>query len=89
MCLVPEDGNSSNQLAVIETYEGNEFAAAEMYFRSLQVAQPFPSALGNLLLLFKKAERQINKTQMAFDFKTSFLGLLGCLLGEKRYFLII
>jgi hypothetical protein len=52
---MPENGNSYNQLAVINTYQGKELSAIFMYFRSLVVKQSFPTALDNIKILLKKA----------------------------------
>jgi hypothetical protein len=56
--LLPTNGNPFNQLAVIDTYEGNELGAIEAYFRSLVIQSPFPTASENLALIFVKAKKK-------------------------------
>ncbi|TPX33570.1 hypothetical protein SmJEL517_g03544 [Synchytrium microbalum] len=53
--LAPAYGNPHNQLAVVESLEGNELGAVEHYLRSLLVAHPFSAARDNLLILLQKA----------------------------------
>ena len=52
--LFPEHGNPFNQLAVIESYEGNEMGALEYYFKSLSVTVPFSTGFDNVVVLLKK-----------------------------------
>jgi hypothetical protein len=52
----PQFGNSFNQLAVIDTYEGKELDAITMYFRSLVCQNPFTTATENILILFAKVK---------------------------------
>ncbi|KAL1921930.1 uncharacterized protein VTP21DRAFT_10572 [Calcarisporiella thermophila] len=55
--LLPESGNPFNQLACIDSYHGDDFAALYHYFRSLTVKFPFTNARENVLLLFRKMEK--------------------------------
>ncbi|KAI9002389.1 hypothetical protein BC832DRAFT_593691 [Gaertneriomyces semiglobifer] len=56
--LMPASGNPFNQLAVIATYVNDELGAVERYIRSLATAQPFTTALENLLILFSKVAKK-------------------------------
>ncbi|KAJ3041342.1 hypothetical protein HDV00_009483 [Rhizophlyctis rosea] len=69
--LIPANGNPFNQLAVIDTYEGDELGAVERYFRSLVIAQPFPTALENLGLLFRKARTRAENGKSKDELKTN------------------
>lgn len=90
MLLIPDHGNPFNQLAVIDTYEGNELEAVEMYFRSLVVTFPFPTAMENLLILFSKAKKELesdNEKTNLWRFTNAFVALQGLLFGpHKKYF---
>ncbi|KAI9205637.1 uncharacterized protein BJ171DRAFT_501072 [Polychytrium aggregatum] len=58
LSLAPGNGNPFNQLAVIDTYDGNAVSAVESYFRSLAIELPFPTARGNLALFFEKEKKK-------------------------------
>eukprot|EP00899_Mesostigma_viride_P026559 jgi/Mesvir1/7088/Mv09195-RA.1 len=51
--LDPMHGKPHNQLAVLASYEGNDFESVYRYFRAMMTAHPFP-ARENLLALFEK-----------------------------------
>ncbi|KAK9847606.1 hypothetical protein WJX84_003357 [Apatococcus fuscideae] len=51
--VYPSGGNAFNQLAVLSLQAREEAAAVHFYFRSLAVAQPFPMARENLIMLFE------------------------------------
>ncbi|KAK9824966.1 hypothetical protein WJX74_010942 [Apatococcus lobatus] len=51
--VFPSGGNAFNQLAVLSLQAHDEAAAVHFYFRSLAVAQPFPMARENLIMLFE------------------------------------
>ncbi|CAG8778401.1 8415_t:CDS:2, partial [Acaulospora morrowiae] len=55
--LIPESGNPHNQLAVISTYNADDFAAVYHYYRSLVLRHPFLTAKDNISLLFQKAKK--------------------------------
>lgn len=57
--LVPSNGNPHNQLAVLATYQNDEYEAIYRYFRSLSVSKPFISARENLILLFEKNRKSL------------------------------
>ncbi|KAJ3047304.1 hypothetical protein HK097_011655, partial [Rhizophlyctis rosea] len=88
--LVPTNGNPFNQLAVIDTYEGDELGAVECYFRSLVIQQPFPTAMENLALLFRKArgkaeggkEAEPARTDAYSDFVKEFIVLHSYVFGK-------
>lgn len=50
----PNYGNAHNQIAVISTYQNNDFEAIYRYFRSLSCEFPFQSAKENLKIFFEK-----------------------------------
>ncbi|RIA88754.1 hypothetical protein C1645_877171 [Glomus cerebriforme] len=54
--LVPDSGNPHNQLAVIATYNSDDFLAVYHYYRSLVVKHQFLTAKDNISLLFHKAQ---------------------------------
>ncbi|KDN53543.1 hypothetical protein K437DRAFT_271470 [Tilletiaria anomala UBC 951] len=53
--LLPNNGNPSNQIAVIAMYHHDHFSAVYHYYRALCVKTPFDSARQNLESTFKKA----------------------------------
>jgi hypothetical protein len=53
--LLPDNGNPSNQLAVIATYSGDPFLSIYHYYRALCVRVPFDTARQNLELTLRKA----------------------------------
>ncbi|CAI2174764.1 16152_t:CDS:10 [Funneliformis geosporum] len=78
--LVPESGNPHNQLAVIATYNSDDFSAVYHYYRSLVVKHQFLTAKDNISLLFHKAQRsatdppdsETQKEQREFSGKRRF-----------------
>ena len=52
--LLPDQGNPSNQLAVVSTYQGDTFASLYYYYRALCVKTPFAKAKINLEKLLAK-----------------------------------
>ena len=84
--LSPEQGHSFNQLAVISAHEGNDLSAVEMYFQSLSVKHPFPTAMDNLLLLFQKSTKRLSNGHLdSIELLLSheFISLVGTLFGES------
>ena len=83
--LFPENGNPYNQLAVIESYEGNELGALDYYFKSLSVTIPFSTGFDNVVVLLKKiAARDSLKDLSAQGTLSQYLILLhSSLLIEK------
>ncbi|KAJ1596527.1 hypothetical protein NDA11_006062 [Ustilago hordei] len=52
--ILPDQGNPSNQLAVISTYKGDTFGSLYYYYRALCVKTPFAKAKINLEKLLAK-----------------------------------
>ncbi len=52
--ILPDQGNPSNQLAVVSTYKGDTFASLYYYYRALCVKTPFAKAKINLEKLLAK-----------------------------------
>ena len=52
--ILPDQGNPSNQLAVVSLYNGDTFAALYYYYRALCVKTPFAKARVNLEKLLAK-----------------------------------
>ncbi|PWZ01134.1 hypothetical protein BCV70DRAFT_199502 [Testicularia cyperi] len=52
--ILPDQGNPSNQLAVVSTYNADTFASLYHYYRALCVKTPFTKAKINLEKLFVK-----------------------------------
>lgn len=52
--LVPDDGNPSNQLAVLAGYQKDELSTIYHYYRALCVRKPFTTATQNLSATYKK-----------------------------------
>ena len=59
--LVPSNGNPHNQLAVIATYGRDALSAAYFYCRAILVETPFPTAEGNLKVMFAKNEQELSR----------------------------
>ncbi|PWN30198.1 hypothetical protein BDZ90DRAFT_229218 [Jaminaea rosea] len=53
--LLPSEGNPSNQLAVVSTYQSDTFGAVYHYYRALCVKRPFDTSKVNLGAAFGKA----------------------------------
>lgn len=53
--LIPDNGNPSNQLAVVASYAGDPLSSAYHYYRALCVKTPFPTARPNLEIMYDKA----------------------------------
>ncbi|BGP16343.1 hypothetical protein JCM10213_004884 [Rhodosporidiobolus nylandii] len=56
--LLPDNGNPSNQLAVLSQYASDPLSSLYHYYRALAVRQPFTTAKANLEVSFKKAVRK-------------------------------
>ena len=78
--VVPYRGNTYNQIAVLDTYEGKEMDAISMYLRSICVLEPFPTAVENIQLLMEKAR---NNTKSNLEFDQEFLKLIGQLFNTS------
>lgn len=71
--LVPENGNPSNQMAVVAMYTKDNFLAVYHYCRALACRKPFQAAEGNLNKLLKdslaawRAEQQANPDTVSTD----------------------
>lgn len=53
--LIPDQGNPSNQLAVLSAYAGDSLSSTYHYYRALTVRSPFPTARTNLDNSYSKA----------------------------------
>ncbi|GAA5959207.1 hypothetical protein JCM3765_005107 [Sporobolomyces pararoseus] len=62
--LLPDDGNSHNQLAVLAQYAADPLASTYHYYRALTVRLPFATAIKNLEIAYSKALQRYN-----FDFE--------------------
>ena len=83
-------GNPHNQLAVLATYQNDEYEAIYRYFRSLSVSKPFISARENLILLFEKNRKsllnlRIEKEHRLNNFLLEFVRAHGILFTRTRY----
>ncbi|GAA5975968.1 hypothetical protein JCM11641_002852 [Rhodosporidiobolus odoratus] len=52
--LMPDNGNPSNQLAVLSQYASDPLSSVHHYYRALAVRQPFATARANLQITFRK-----------------------------------
>ncbi|KAJ3322719.1 hypothetical protein HDV06_002770 [Boothiomyces sp. JEL0866] len=77
LLINPNVGNPFNQLAVLDTYESREISAVEMYFRSLVVENPFPTAKDNLKVMFQKIKQKNYK-----DDRENFIANYICILEQ-------
>lgn len=59
--LVPYEGNSSHQLAILAFYQGDMFSSLFHYYRALCVRQPYDTASENVKIILNKALDQQNK----------------------------
>ena len=94
LLLYPPSGNAHNQLAVLATYQDNDFEAMYHYFRALATVRPFSSATVNLVPVFEKnrkrylADLEEAKTNMHDEndmlrvFKTGFTRAHGILYAK-------
>lgn len=53
--LLPDNGNPSNQLAVLAQYSSDPLSSIYHYYRALTVRHPFSTARANLQITFAKA----------------------------------
>ncbi|KAF8553487.1 hypothetical protein OG21DRAFT_1414234 [Imleria badia] len=61
--LVPYEGNSSHQLAILAFYQGDMFSSLFHYYRALCVRQPYDTASENVKKILHKAlDQQTKKT---------------------------
>jgi hypothetical protein len=82
--LFPENGNPFNQLAVIESYEGNEMGALEYYFKSLSVTTPFSTGFDNVIVLLKKISIREGSKEMQPSVSQYLILMHSALLIEKN-----
>ena len=62
--LVPYEGNSSHQLAILAFYQGDMFSSLFHYYRALCVRQPYDTASENVKKILNKAlDQQTKKTK--------------------------
>lgn len=60
--LLPDEGNPSNQLAILSLYGGDSFAAVMHYYRALCVKRAFPTSRENLHKTLQKVYDAYRKT---------------------------
>ncbi|KAJ3273788.1 hypothetical protein HDV01_003915 [Terramyces sp. JEL0728] len=82
LVINPNVGNPFNQLAVLDTYESKDISAIEMYFRSLVVENPFPTARDNLKVMFQKIKKNYKDEKEAFI--ASFVSILGDIFQQEQ-----
>ncbi|BGP32178.1 hypothetical protein JCM10296v2_003958 [Rhodotorula toruloides] len=88
--LLPDNGNPSNQLAVLSQYAADPLASIYHYYRAICVrSMPFSTARANLQITFKKAvarwaENGPGEGDEAEWFKTLFVSLQGVFFTKER-----
>ncbi|BGP24773.1 hypothetical protein JCM10295v2_003692 [Rhodotorula toruloides] len=88
--LLPDNGNPSNQLAVLSQYASDPLASIYHYYRAICVrSMPFSTARANLQTTFKKAiarwaENGAGEGDEAERFKTLFVALQGVFFTKER-----
>ncbi|GAA6040188.1 hypothetical protein JCM8097_004171 [Rhodosporidiobolus ruineniae] len=91
--LLPDNGNPSNQLAVLAQYASDPLSSVYHYFRALAVRQPFGTAKANLQITFKKAVARYfsaaegggeGEGDEASRFRVVFVALQGVLYNKER-----
>ncbi|BGO91481.1 hypothetical protein NBRC10512_003142 [Rhodotorula toruloides] len=88
--LLPDNGNPSNQLAVLSQYASDPLASIYHYYRAICVrSMPFATARANLQITFKKAvarwaENGSGEGDEAERFKTLFVALQGVFFTKER-----
>ncbi|BGO99734.1 hypothetical protein RTG_00618 [Rhodotorula toruloides ATCC 204091] len=88
--LLPDNGNPSNQLAVLSQYASDPLASIYHYYRAICVrSMPFSTARANLQITFKKAvarwvENGPGEGDEAERFKTLFVALQGVFFTKER-----
>ncbi|KAJ3560993.1 hypothetical protein NP233_g10473 [Leucocoprinus birnbaumii] len=74
--LVPNEGNSWHQLAILSSYQKNTFLMVVRYYRALCVSQPYDTATDNLNTVLSKAldawmKRSRQEREKVFDVGTA------------------
>jgi len=64
--LLPGNGHACNQLAVLATYEEDDFTAMVYYMRSLASEQPFATTKENITALFEKVRQKTEVLKEAY-----------------------
>ncbi|GAA5885875.1 hypothetical protein JCM6882_004187 [Rhodosporidiobolus microsporus] len=91
--LLPDNGNPSNQLAVLAQYASDSLSSVYHYYRALSVRQPFTTAQANLQITLKKAVAKWFASDVseaegdgdeASRFKVAFVALLGVLFTKEH-----
>ncbi|KAK4054561.1 hypothetical protein OIV83_001055 [Microbotryomycetes sp. JL201] len=89
--LMPDDGNPSNQLAVLSTYSNDNLSTAYHYYRALAVVTPFATARINLGKLFAKlvarwfaADGGEPDGDDGVKFRAAFVALQGIYFSKER-----
>lgn len=59
--MVPDDGNPSNQLAVLAVWSSDRFASAYHCYRAICVRDPFPTTRGSLESILDKTLENVRK----------------------------
>ncbi|GAA6022445.1 hypothetical protein JCM11491_005510 [Sporobolomyces phaffii] len=98
--LLPDDGNSHNQLAVLAQYASDPLASAYHYYRALTSRIPFSTAIKNLNIAYSKTlqrydfeaqRRRDDRSTDEFDgadevkrFREAFLALHGVFFTKTK-----
>ncbi|KAH8916318.1 hypothetical protein BT69DRAFT_1250382 [Atractiella rhizophila] len=68
--LLPDNGNPSNQLAVLSSYAGDSLGSIYHYYRALCAQEPFSTARNNLQVTYRKA---LNKAEQSIGNKNQVM----------------
>ncbi|GAA5840238.1 hypothetical protein JCM9279_002319 [Rhodotorula babjevae] len=89
--LLPDNGNPSNQLAVLAQYCADPLSSIYHYYRALSVRTPFSTARANLQITFAKAVARWFSSEggepegdEGVKFKAAFVVLQGILYTKDR-----
>ncbi|GAA5902361.1 hypothetical protein JCM5296_003121 [Sporobolomyces johnsonii] len=89
--LIPDNGNPSNQLAVLAQYAADPLSSAYHYYRALSVRTPFDTARANLQTTFKKVlQRWFSpdggepEGDDGVKFKAAFVAIQGIFFTKQR-----
>ncbi|ORY89353.1 hypothetical protein BCR35DRAFT_300502 [Leucosporidium creatinivorum] len=91
--LLPDNGNPSNQLAVLSQYASDPLSSTYHYYRALSVRSPFPTARTNLEITYTKAVNrwfadesaaQLGEGDEGARFRVAFVALQGLYFVKTR-----
>ncbi|KAK4702215.1 hypothetical protein P7C70_g4013, partial [Phenoliferia sp. Uapishka_3] len=90
--LLPDNGNPSNQLAVLSQYAGDHVSSTYHYYRALSVRSPFPTARTNLEITYSKSVSKWfadgggePEGDEGVKFRAAFVVLQGLYFTKTRY----